>query len=117
MAGDLERPGVVPVSVAGEATSAVGPFPVSDILSDPERFQSRAAYPRDARDTDFSDLTVFNDLFANVLSVWRDPRSREVYVVDGHRRLELARRTGTATVLVSSSPPKQTARPSLEASS
>ena len=75
-------------------------FPVSGILSDPARFQSRAEYPRDVPETDLSDVRVFNHDFAGILSVWRDPDSEQVYVIDGHRRLELARRTKTERVLV-----------------
>lgn len=68
---------------------------IAEIMSDPQRFQSRTEYPRDVLDDDLLDVEVFNPLFADLLSVWRDPQSEEVYVIDGHRRLELARRTKT----------------------
>ena len=73
-----------------------------DINADPERFQARSEYPRDVRDRDcdLSDVDGFNQLFAGVISVWLDPETQTVYVVDGHRRLELARRTNTPTVSV-----------------
>ena len=70
------------------------------IQTDPDRFQARSEYPRGVRDTDLSSVSVFNPMFAGVISVWRDPETQVIYVVDGHRRLELARRTNTPRVLV-----------------
>ena len=70
------------------------------IQTNPDRFQARSEYPRDVRDWDLSDVSVFNQGAAGVISVWRDPETQAVYVVDGHRRLELARRTNTPKVLV-----------------
>jgi len=81
-----------------EKRPEVASWPVSGILSDPIRFQSRAEYPRDVLDTDLSDVEVFNPMFAELLRVWRDPTSGEIYVIDGHRRLELAQRTRTESV-------------------
>ncbi len=70
------------------------------IQTDPDRFQARSEYPRDVRDWDLSDVSVFNQDFAGLISVWRDLEMRAIYVVDGHRRLELARRTNTPSVWV-----------------
>ena len=70
------------------------------IQTDPDRFQARSEYPRDVRDYDLSDVSVFNPEFAGLIIVWRDPETQAIYVVDGHRRLELARRTNTPTVWV-----------------
>ena len=70
------------------------------IQTDPDRFQARSEYPRDVRDYDLSDVSGFNPEFAGLIIVWRDPETQVIYVVDGHRRLELARRTNTPTVRV-----------------
>jgi hypothetical protein len=67
-------------------------LPPETILEDWTRFQSRAEYPRDAMESDLSDVNVFNDLFADVISVWEDPDDQRLYVIDGHRRLNLAKR-------------------------
>jgi hypothetical protein len=75
-------------------------LPISCIQTDPGRLQSRSEYPRDVRDYDLSDVSRFDEYSAGLISVWRDPETREIYVVDGHRRLELARRTNTASVWV-----------------
>jgi hypothetical protein len=75
-------------------------LPTDCIQTDPDRFQARSEYPRDVRDSDLSDVSAFNQDFAGLISVWRDPETRAIYVVDGHRRLELARRTKTLSVWV-----------------
>ena len=83
-----------------EQQQRVQELAIDCIQTDPDRFQARSKYPRDVRDWDLSDVSVFNKYFAGVISVWRDPETQTVYVVDGHRRLDLARRTNTPTVLV-----------------
>jgi hypothetical protein len=72
--------------------SRLGKLPPEMVLEDPARFQSRAEYPRDWTDSDLSDVNVFNDLFAGLISVWEDSADRKIYVIDGHRRLRLAKR-------------------------
>jgi hypothetical protein len=66
-------------------------LPPEVISEDPARFQSRAEYPRDWMDTDLDD-EVFDQMFAGIISVWEDPDDKKVYVIDGHRRLRLAKR-------------------------
>jgi hypothetical protein len=70
------------------------------IRLDPERFQTRDASIKDGFELDLSDVSVYNVDFAGVLSVWLDPSDGAVYLADGHRRLELARRTATKHVFV-----------------
>ena len=67
-------------------------LPPSQIAEDPARFQSRAAYPRDWMDQDLDDVEFYNVNCAGVISVWRDPEDEKLYVIDGHRRLRLAKR-------------------------
>jgi hypothetical protein len=81
-----------------EQQQRVQELAVDCIQTDPDRFQARSEYPRDVRDWDLSDVSVFNLDFAGLISVWRDPETQAIYVVDGHRRLELARRTNTPSV-------------------
>ncbi len=71
-----------------------------EISEDEDRFQSRAAYPRDYRDHDLHDVDVYNPLFEGVISVWRDPDDKKIYVIKGHRRLHLAKRVQAPVVLV-----------------
>jgi len=75
-------------------------LPPSQIAEDPARFQSRAAYPRDWTDQDLDDAKFYNLDFAGVISVWRDSADEKLYVIDGHRRLRLAKRLHSPLVHV-----------------
>jgi hypothetical protein len=75
-------------------------IPPSEISEDLDRFQSRAAYPRDWMDQDLNDVELYNSDFAGVISVWRDPDDGKLYVIDGHRRLRLAKRVQSPAILV-----------------
>jgi len=75
-------------------------LPPDMVSEDSARFQSRAEYPRDCMESDLSDVNVFNDLFAGLISVWEDPDDKKVYVIDGHRRLRLAKRVQAPFVRV-----------------
>jgi len=75
-------------------------LPPAMVSEDSARFQSRAEYPRDWMDSDLGDVSVFNDLFAGVISVWEDPDDKKAYVIDGHRRLRLANRLQVPSVRV-----------------
>ncbi len=75
-------------------------IPPHEIFEDPDRFQSRAVYPRDWMDQDLDDVELYNSDFAGVISVWRDPDDEQLYVIDGHRRLRLAKRIQSPVVLV-----------------
>jgi hypothetical protein len=75
-------------------------LPPSEIEEDPARFQSRADYPRDWTDSDLDDVAIYNVDFGGVISVWRAPEDGNLYVIDGHRRLRLAKRARTPLVYV-----------------
>jgi hypothetical protein len=83
-----------------DSSSRVQQLAVDCIRIDPDRFQSRSVLLQDAFDGDLSDVTVFDADFAGLISVWRDPSDGSICLVDGHRRLDLARRTGTSQVMV-----------------
>ncbi len=70
------------------------------LLGDPDRFQSRADYPRDARTSDLGDVLRYSPAAGGVLSVWQDRKNGRIYVVDGHRRLALAQRLNIEVVRV-----------------
>jgi hypothetical protein len=74
--------------------------PPEMIFEDPGRFQSRAEFPRDWMDEDLSGVTVFNEDCASFISVWQDPDDEKWYVIDGHRRLQLAKRLHVPLVWV-----------------
>jgi hypothetical protein len=43
-------------------------------------------------DQDLDSVEFYNVDFAGVISVWRDPEDEKLYVIDGHRRLRMAKR-------------------------
>jgi hypothetical protein len=74
----------------------------SRVSEDPDRFQSRAAHPRDWVDGDLDNVSFYNLDFHGVILVWSDPDDEKLYVIDGHRRLRLAKRLQVPLVLVQS---------------
>jgi ParB-like chromosome segregation protein Spo0J len=65
------------------------------IESDPKRFQYKLSTTGKAGvTTQFRDIKTWNKTSAGRLSVWRDPANGQTYVVNGHHRLELAKRLG-----------------------
>ena len=64
-----------------------------DIYSDPERFQYKRTGEKGVT-SKLDKAELFNPAVSGgPLSVWRDPADGKVYVVNGHNRLHLAKRT------------------------
>jgi predicted RNA methylase/2'-5' RNA ligase len=62
---------------------------------DPARFQFKQKVdPTTGVTKELANVKKFNPDFAGVISAWRDPNNGKDYVVNGHHRFELARRTG-----------------------
>jgi hypothetical protein len=73
----------------------------NEIAVDPARFQFKLR--TDAKTgvgAELAGVDTFNPELAGVLAVWDDPADGKTYVVNGHHRLELARRSGAKSVLV-----------------
>lgn len=112
--GDFSGPpGVIDASAVGQrapvATKSTLPvgalpaeltvrFPVREIETDAERLQFKMNADREGVTGTLKDAQRFEQKFARPLTLWRDPGSGKVLVVDGHQRLDLARRSGTDLV-------------------
>jgi hypothetical protein len=72
----------------------------AELSVDADRFQAKIDAAADGAGPGLRDVDVFNELFAGMLSVWRDPADGRIYVIDGHDRFELAKRVGHPTLLV-----------------
>lgn len=71
----------------------------SKIEFDPERFQYKLAAQGSHGVTDaLSDVKSWNPKLAGIISVWKDPANGKTYVVNGHHRLDLAKRLGVSHV-------------------
>lgn len=69
------------------------------IVADPQRFQFRTELSRAMRSAiETGDAKFKPELSEEPITFWKDPADGKSYVVDGHHRLEIARRTGTAEI-------------------
>lgn len=77
------------------AKMGAGVMKASDLDVDPVRFQYKlnTANPMGVTDQ-FADVKKFNPDFAGTLHVWTDPEDGKTWVVNGHHRFDLARRSG-----------------------
>lgn len=97
-------------TTAGQPQVTVSRMRVADIVPDPERFQyKRNTDAESGAGSELKELTKFDEQLAGVISVWRDPNTGVVHPVNGHHRLELARRTGHESVNVQELPAKTAA--------
>jgi hypothetical protein len=73
---------------------------VAEIATDPQRFQFKAAgIGKTGTTGSLKEAAEYDPLFGKIISVWRDPADGLLYVVNGHNRLDLARRSGRETIL------------------
>jgi hypothetical protein len=95
--------GVVPAAaraVEPPAYSQVQETQVAEIATDPRRFQFKAAgIGKTGTTGSLKEAAEYDPLFGKIISVWRDPADGLLYVVNGHNRLDLARRSGRETIL------------------
>lgn len=91
-------------TVSAPAPGTVGgirPMRVADIGVDPARFQFKGNVdPESGAGAELRAVQKFNPTLAGVISVWRDPSTGKHWVVNGHHRLDLAKRTGQGSVNV-----------------
>jgi hypothetical protein len=89
-----------PTVIQAPKPGQVGEMPVSALRIAPERFQYKLGTDADGTGTLLKEQQRFNCELAGTISVWRDPENNQFYVINGHHRLELAKRTGVSKVAV-----------------
>ena len=100
-----DEAGPVPTVDRGNAMpsySQVRETPVAEIDTDPTRLQFKAAGQGKGKrgvSGSLKDAKSYDPLFGKIVSVWRDPETGRLLVVNGHNRLDLARRSGVETIL------------------
>lgn len=82
------------------APGEVGIMPTADIEADPHRFQYKLDTDASGTSTLLKEQDRFNPDLGGVITVWQDPADGQTYVINGHHRLELAKRTGEPYVAV-----------------
>lgn len=78
----------------------VGEMKVSHLNLSPHEFQYKLGTDAEGVGTLLKETKVFNPDLAGQISVWKNPKNDKFYVVNGHHRYELAKRTGTKSVAV-----------------
>lgn len=73
-------------------------FPVKDINVDPERFQYKLNYGEGGSVGSLKGVDQFNPELAGQIYLWKDPANGKSYVVNGHNRVGLAKKSGAKTV-------------------
>jgi hypothetical protein len=94
-ARDASRPGAIEQS-SGEVRT----IPIDQLSVDPARFQYKAGTGEGGASGLLRGVTKFDRQRAGVVAVWNEPESGKTWVVNGHHRFELARRTGESSLNV-----------------
>jgi hypothetical protein len=82
------------------APGKVGEMKVADLKVAPNKFQYKLGTDAAGTSTLLKEAKTFNPDLAGTISVWKDPADGKTYVVNGHHRYELAKRTGQDEVAV-----------------
>jgi hypothetical protein len=77
-----------------DKTGIVPNYPLSKLSVDPERFQYKLNFGEGGNVGSLRGVENYNPELAGVVQVWRDPANGKTYVVNGHNRFNLAKRTG-----------------------
>lgn len=78
----------------------VGTMKTSELKLAPNRFQYKLGTDAEGVSSLLKEQDKFNPDLAGVISIWRDPHDGKFYIVNGHHRFELAKRTGQKTIPV-----------------
>ena len=96
-------PGSAPVDPATHGDHApghVGDLDVALIHADPQRFQFKSGYGAGGSVGSLAGVQRFDPDLAGIVQVWKDPADGKTYVVNGHNRIELAKRLGASRATV-----------------
>ena len=86
---------------AGRGVMKVGVLTVDKVSVDGRRFQFKVACGREGtRNGTVQAIEVWNPYLAGIVSVWKEPKTKRVYVVNGHHRLAAAKRLGVGKLVV-----------------
>ena len=86
---------------AGKKDFVVGEIAVNDIKLDPNRFQYKLNYDRSTGEIgSLEGVNKYDPNLAGIIQVWKDPENNQVYVINGHNRLSLAKRANQENIAV-----------------
>ena len=78
----------------------VGTVPTEEVHADPVRFQYKMDVGQGGAGSKLKKVETWNPDMAGTIQVWKDPANGKTYVVNGHHRLELAKRLGVQDIKV-----------------
>lgn len=89
-----------PSTHGDHAPGHVGDLDTKLINADPERFQYKAGYGEGGSVGSLAGVRKYDKDLAGVIQVWKDPADSKTYVINGHNRLDLAKKLGADKVTV-----------------
>jgi hypothetical protein len=96
---ETEAPaGETPAARTETPERPIGYVPTASILSDPARFQFKSDVGQGGVGEELKDVKGWNPLAAGTIAIWNDPADGHTYVVNGHHRLDLAKRLNVPEV-------------------
>jgi len=89
---ELERESIK-TSELNTKPSSVVKMKVNEIQQDPKRFQYKLeSKEKEGGAASLTKATKWNENYAGVIQVWKDPENNKIYVVNGHGRLNFAKK-------------------------
>ena len=95
-----QRRALSSATISKPAPTGVASLRPADIEADPARFQFKLGTDRVTGVGEELKSVTWNPELAGVIAVWRDPADGKDYVVNGHHRLDLAKRSGAKEIAV-----------------
>lgn len=92
--------GPKPDEHADHEAGHVGNVPAHLIHADPHRFQYKLGHSESGAVGSLAGVKKYDPDLAGLIQVWRDPADKKTYVVNGHNRLDLAKKLGAEKVTV-----------------
>ena len=78
----------------------ISQVPTESLSLDPTRFQFKRFLGKGGVSSTLKSISKYNPDLGGIISVWRDPSDNKTYIVNGHHRYELAKRTGQKDLTV-----------------
>ncbi|MFH1241746.1 MAG: JAB domain-containing protein, partial [Pseudomonadota bacterium] len=83
-----------------EAISRIAEVPTDSLSIDAERFQFKRFVGKEGIGLTLKGIQIYKPELGGIISVWKDPEDGKTYVINGHHRYELAKRTGHKSLVV-----------------
>jgi hypothetical protein len=79
---------------ASEREGIIEHFPIDKIHFDPEKFQYKRVYSKEGVTGSLSGVEKYDKSLGGIVTVWQEPDTKKVYVINGHNRISRAKELG-----------------------